>query len=478
MEVIKFLSRHLTKNNSTLIILLFCLSTRLFSTIYYFEDIDSLRFAMAAYEFDVLNSRPHFPGYPIFCFFSQLILLITNNLALTFSLIGGISTFIIIYFCDKIWRLYFNKQNLFFLTILFFNPFMWLMSNRYMPDLFALSLLVTGVYYLIKILKKSSLNDHVLLGIIISILFGVRVSFIPFFIPIIFLISKKNFKFFFLSFLATTIIWVTPFIYMTGIYEIIELFKNDSYGHFYKWGGTIMSSDGSIINRLIKIVTFLSVDMFSFWSQHRHWSTIINSLLIVFSIIYFLRSYNTKFKKVNMKLLLSCFFVYFLWVLMFQNIQYKPRHLLPFVPVFCFILSIGIDSINKKIKYGILFSLVLIFVHAFITINIVSQHKKMSAISQIHAYLQETKNNVVVISDDLKLFYWKNHFNNKDIKYCNIHRFNKLLNQNQISDDTIIYSTEAINSNKYRKVNSHHFYHNPHVNRLWSKLTLDTYEKY
>ena len=225
MEVIKFLSRHLTKNNSTLIILLFCLSTRLFSTIYYFEDIDSLRFAMAAYEFDVLNSRPHFPGYPIFCFFSQLILLITNNLALTFSLIGGISTFIIIYFCDKIWRLYFNKQNLFFLTILFFNPFMWLMSNRYMPDLFALSLLVTGVYYLIKILKKSSLNDHVLLGIIISILFGVRVSFIPFFIPIIFLISKKNFKFFCLSFLATTIIWVTPFIYMTGIYEIIELFK-------------------------------------------------------------------------------------------------------------------------------------------------------------------------------------------------------------------------------------------------------------
>ena len=115
---------------------------------------------MAAYEFDVLNSRPHFPGYPIFCFLSQIILILTDNIALTFSLIGSISTFIIIYYCDKIWQFYFQKQSLFFITILFFNPFMWLMSNRYMPDLFALSLLVTGTYYLIKILKKTSKKNN------------------------------------------------------------------------------------------------------------------------------------------------------------------------------------------------------------------------------------------------------------------------------------------------------------------------------
>ena len=111
---------------------------------------------MAAYEFDVLNSRPHFPGYPIFCFLSQIILFLTDNIAITFSLIGSISIFIIIYYCNKIWQFYFQKQNLFFIAILFFNPFMWLMSNRYMPDLFALSLLVVGIYYLIKILKKTS----------------------------------------------------------------------------------------------------------------------------------------------------------------------------------------------------------------------------------------------------------------------------------------------------------------------------------
>ena len=162
---------------------------------------------------------------------------------------------------------------------------------------------------------------------------------------------------------------------------------------------------------------------------------------------------------------------------MFQNIQYKPRHLLPFIPMFCFLISLGANSIHKKTKNRIFFPLSLIIVHAFITINLVSQHKKMSAISQIQSYLQKEKNDVVVISDDLKLFYWKSHFNNKNIKYYNYHGFNKLIKQNQISDETIIYSTEIINSKAYKKIDSQHFYHNPHVNRLWSKLTLNKYEK-
>ena len=432
---------------------------------------------MAAYEFDVLNSRPHFPGYPIFCFLSQKILLFTDNLALTFSLIGSISTFIIIYYCDKIWRFYFQKQSLFFITILFFNPFMWLMSNRYMPDLFALSLLVVGIYYLIKILKKTSKKNNIILGIIISLLCGVRVSYIPFFIPIVFLLSNNS-KFFIFSFLITTVIWLTPFIYITGVHEMIDLFKNDSYGHFYKWGGTIISSDGSIVHRFLQILNFILTDIFSFWSNNRHWSTIVNSFMITIAIIFFLRFSYTKFKKVNLKLLLSCFLVYFIWVLMFQNIQYKPRHLLPFIPICCFIISMGNNYIQKKINSAILFSVTLLTIHAFITINIVNQHKHMSAISQIHNYLQQQKNNTIVVSDNLKLFYWKSHSNNKNIKYYNIDRFNQLLKEDKISDGTIVYSTSLINPNNYRKINSYNFYHNPYVNRLWSSLKLNKYEKY
>ena len=163
---------------------------------------------------------------------------------------------------------------------------------------------------------------------------------------------------------------------------------------------------------------------------------------------------------------------------MFQNIQYKPRHLLPFIPLFCFVISLGVNSVYKNIKYGSIFSISLITVHAFITINIASEHKKMSALSQIQAYLQHKKNNIIVISDDLKLFYWKNHYNNKNIKYYNKKQLNVLLEQNKISEETVIYSTEIINFKKYKKVDTKYFYHNPYVNRLWSTLTLNKYEKY
>jgi len=346
-----------------------------------------------------------------------------------------------------------------------------------MPDLFALSLLVTGIYYLINILKKTSKKNNIILGIIISILCGVRISYIPFFIPIIFFISSNS-KFFIFSFLITTVIWLTPFVYLTGINEMIELFKNDSYGHFYKWGGTIISSDGSIIHRFLQMFNFIFTDIFSFWSNNRHWSTIINSFLIIIAVIFSLKFSHTKFKKVNLKLLLSCFLVYFIWVLIFQNIQYKPRHLLPFIPLCCFIISMGINSIQKKMRYAMFFSITLVTIHAFITINIVCQHKHMSAISQIHNYLQQQKNNTIVVSDNLKLFYWKSHFNNKNIKYYSIDRFNQLLNENKIIDGTIVYSTILINPNNYRKINTYNFYHNPYVNRLWSSLTLNKYEKY
>ena len=102
----------------------------------------------------------------------------------------------------------------------------------------------------------------------------------------------------------------------------------------------------------------------------------------------------------------------------------------------------------------------------------------MSAISQIHNYLQQQKNNTIVVSDNLKLFYWKSHSNNKNIKYYSIDRFNQLLKENKISDGTTVYSTMLINPNNYRKTNSYNFYHNPYVNRLWSSLTLNKYEKY
>ncbi len=97
-----YLTNYLIHNKRILLLLVFCVLSRICTSIFYIEDIDSLRFALSAIYFDITDSRPHFPGYPIFCFLLQKIYFLIKNIGLTFSIIGGFSIFTIIIFINKI----------------------------------------------------------------------------------------------------------------------------------------------------------------------------------------------------------------------------------------------------------------------------------------------------------------------------------------------------------------------------------------
>ena len=119
------------------------------SSIYYIEDIDSLRFALSIFDqFNLEKLQPHFPGYPVFCFIGYIFYNITGSLANTFSIIGSLSIFLIIYFSVLLIKPKQNSFNYSFIILLFFfNPMFTIMSNRYMPDLFGLALFVVSFYF-------------------------------------------------------------------------------------------------------------------------------------------------------------------------------------------------------------------------------------------------------------------------------------------------------------------------------------------
>ena len=119
-----------------------CVTSRLITSINYIEDIDSMRFALSLFDYDILELRPHFPGYPIFCFFAKTIYLLIGSVQMTFSIIGGISTFLIIYYSNLICELIINKKSYYLSVLIFLNPLIWNLGNRYMSDLFGLSLLI------------------------------------------------------------------------------------------------------------------------------------------------------------------------------------------------------------------------------------------------------------------------------------------------------------------------------------------------
>ena len=155
---------------SNLCLLTVCVLSRMFTSIYYVEDIDSLRFALAIQEYSIINLQPHFPGYPVFCFLAKILFAITNSLGATFSLIGGLSTYIIIHFTLRLSKIELSTPTgLFCSAIIFLNPLLWLMSNRYMPDMLGAAIAMAAIFFLIskkddKKLKSCTSTTKVRIG--------------------------------------------------------------------------------------------------------------------------------------------------------------------------------------------------------------------------------------------------------------------------------------------------------------------------
>ena len=184
------------KNKSAYLLLLMCLAIRLPFSVFYIEDIDSLRFALSAIDYNVMEQRPHFPGYPLYCFFLKISYLITGSIGLSFSFLGGISIFLIALFSKKIIQLY-SKQNTFeLITMVIFIPLFCLMGNRYMPDIMGLSVLLISVFFFLEFINKNNKKSLFLCFFFIGLVVGIRVSYIPFFIPFLLLLIKHPKEFF------------------------------------------------------------------------------------------------------------------------------------------------------------------------------------------------------------------------------------------------------------------------------------------
>ena len=164
------------------IVLVLCVGSRLLTTIYYIEDLDSLRFALSMVDYDVAKLQPHFPAYPVFCFVGKFIYAITGRYALAFSLIGGVSIFLTIFFLLKIAEVRNTSSvGLIAIFMLLANPLLWLMGNRYMPDAMGVGLVLASLYFTT---GQDEQPRKVGFGFFLAgVLGGVRLSYLPILIP-------------------------------------------------------------------------------------------------------------------------------------------------------------------------------------------------------------------------------------------------------------------------------------------------------
>ena len=459
----------LNKIQSNLILFAICVLSRAITSIYYIEDIDSLRFALGIQDYSIINLQPHFPGYPIFIFFAKIVFFFSNSLGITFSIMGGISIFIIIHFTCKLARIELNSPaGLFCSAIIFFNPLLWILSNRYMPDTFGAAIMVAALYFLI--LHNDS-NYKLMVGtFLIGILAGTRLSYLPaLIVPVAFAIYKsKTRKNLLYSFVLGNIIWLLPLVWVTGWNDLIIAASKQTIGHFTDFGGTSITENNWSL-RLKNFSSSIWADGFGGYLAGRHWLTIILSTLFAFILMLSANTIIKDFQSNDVtKLLFYSLIVYSIWILFFQNVIYKSRHVIPIIIVLLYFLAVGKGTSFWENRTSYFFSSLYITTLVFVSIILVNQHRSPSAISKLKDNLISMDSNDKIVCIPLVKYYLETHGINAN--YIDISSIDKNNIPNNLDDAIIIGNHPDLFNDTFQVISDSSYYHNPYVNRMWSEI--------
>ena len=473
------------------IVCISCIGSRLLSTIYYIEDLDSLRFALSIVDYNVAKLQPHFPAYPVFCGTAKLFYAVTHRYALAFSLIGGLSTFFTIFFTLKIAKI----QNTTLLGkiaifLVFMNPLLWLMSNRYMPDVMGVACLLASLYFTT---AQEEDNRHILLDRSIigfffaGILMGIRLSYFPLLVPALLIRMRKyssRLKYV-IAGMAGILVWLIPLLSITGWSTLIAAAQTQSQGHFSDFGGTV-STHPELWLRFTKLLESIWADGFGLYWRGRHPITACTAILLIGTIAANWRILKTwtlkKLSGGNSAFLNPVFIgciVYLVWIFLAQNIIHKSRHVLPLLPFLCLGIALAcgkIIALWRKFRYSFAAGTVIIFFfcYSYVTLYTVVQHTKPTAIAQVHEYLRdkqsEQDNKLHIVSVPLIKYYLISQA--IEAVYIPIKSEADLAQLDKLETGFVVIGSRLSNREpKVEKV----FYHNPYVNRMWSEISVFAY---
>ena len=472
------------------IVFISCIGSRLLSTIYYIEDLDSLRFALSIVDYDVAKLQPHFPAYPVFCCIAKLFYAVIRRYAFAFSLIGGLSTFCTIFFTLKIAKLpvttLLGKIAIF---VVFMNPLLWLMSNRYMPDAMGVACLLASLYFAT---AQKEDNRHILLshGVIgfflAGILMGIRLSYLPLLVPALLIRLKHPDRIKYI--IAGTVgifVWLVPLLWITGWRTLITAAQIQSQGHFSDFGGAV-STHPALWLRWTKLFESVWADGFGLYWSGRHPITACTAIILIAIVVANWRTLKIwtteKLLTHNFQLPIPIFIgcvVYLVWIFLGQNVIHKSRHVLPLLPF----LSLGIAfacnqiiGLWRKFRYPFASGIVIVFFlcYSYVTLHTVVQHTRPTAIAQVHEYLRdkqrEQDDKRYVVSVPLIKYYLASQA--IEAVYIPIKMETDLAQLDELDTGFVVIGGSLPNRvPKVEKV----FYHNPYVNRMWPELPLFEY---
>lgn len=324
------------------------------------RSFDTVDFALGVERFDLLEMRPHFPGYPFFILGGMFINIFVDDPALalsTWNALLSVSTVIPMWF---LFRRYLSLWLTLSAIVLCQSlPFLNIIISSPLSEGMAFSVLWWYLWSLVRAMEQKRWTSDVIVALIFSVLLGVRLSYLPVGIGLVLLWYRRwketNVVYVMVQISAALLfqlIWVGALIQSVGglesfIFISVEFIK----GHFTGWGGAVGTTDISMFSRLktLLFTNFLWVGI-----SAKSFSLLLlwgGALLIATKTR--VMNYHS-----NRSLWIWLIGSYGVWVFFAQNVA-KPRHILPLVVL---IILVAVLYIFRRWNKGVALLLIILMI--------------------------------------------------------------------------------------------------------------------
>jgi hypothetical protein len=307
-----------------LLLLVYMLLPRLYFFAPEIDSWDAVDFALGVHSFELTLYQPHFPGYPVFMACAKVFSLLGCSDAVALSLPGLLGLLGSLLLLRRALTRNFSLLVGFAAVMgLASLPIVTIFSVRPMSD-------ALGLACLIVTLALGLDGRWRLMGAALGIALGVRLSYAPIVLSVLFLVwratqEKRKLRGALFGFLGGCLLWLMPVLLLEGFAFFSEGYRFVT-GHFTRWGGAIDADTDWRSRAQMLVWNLWAYGLGGLWPVDGvSLPRALSSLSAIGCFVGVALSLRVRAQRV---FFFALFLPYFLWVSLGQNPE-SPRHMIP-----------------------------------------------------------------------------------------------------------------------------------------------------
>ncbi len=352
------------------------------------DDWDGIGFLASIDRFDLDRFAPHPPGYPVYVVLLRIAGAIVRDRVVAANAVAIASGVVAVALLRSAIARAKIAEGPWLLAIVS-APLVWRASSAIGSEAPALACAALAMWGLA---RRSAL----VVGIAVGVGLGVRVSWAPLLVPMLFLVTERRARAWMAAACATAA-WLIPFVAIVGPTHLVALLRAHFAGHAARWGGTALTEPGA--GRVLLVARDLFVDGVGVDADAL--GIAIGAVAIALAYVAVRAWLASGWRGARAAAIVLG--PYALWIVLGQNLRQQPRHALPLVVALVAALAITVARASAS-HVRALGAALFVLVAARTFLDARARHTTPPPGAQLAAWMRDRADAVVFGGTSIRFF--------------------------------------------------------------------------